>query len=86
MYNIPDAVREILVDYDTRIDKPKIEDSDTLNDLSLDSLDHVEVILDLEDDFDIEIPDDSWTALTTVAELIEIVRKLIEKDEGIFHG
>ncbi len=39
-----------------RVDKPTVELTDRLEDLGLESLDAVEMIFDLEEKFDIEIP------------------------------
>ena len=46
--------------------------------LGLDSLDGMSIIFDLENAFDIEIPEDAALKATTVGELIEGVRTLID--------
>jgi acyl carrier protein len=43
--------------------------SNFMDDLGADSLDTVELVLTLEDEFDIEIPDDVATELRTVADV-----------------
>ena len=45
-------------------------DSNFINDLGADSLDTVELIMELEKEFNIEIPDDEAEGITTVAEAI----------------
>lgn len=49
-------------------------DSDLAKDFGLDHLDAVEILLDLEDDLNIVIDDDSYE-FTTVRELVDIVSK-----------
>ena len=43
--------------------------SNFINDLGADSLDTVEIVLEIEDEFGIEIPDDVATELHTVADV-----------------
>merc|ERR1712210_12710 len=57
-----------------KIDNDKITlDSHFMKDLGLDSLDHVEVIMAIEDEFGFEIPDDNAERLTTPRKLIRYV-------------
>ncbi|MHB1458885.1 MAG: acyl carrier protein [Armatimonadota bacterium] len=54
------------------------EDEVTLNasfvdDLSADSLDVVELVMGLEEEFDIEIPDEDAEKITTVAEAVNYI-------------
>ena len=57
-----------------KIDNSKITlDSHFMKDLGLDSLDHVEVIMAIEDEFGFEIPDDNAERLTTPKKLIRYV-------------
>ncbi len=44
-----------------------------IEDLGADSLDIVELIMDLEDEFDLEIPDEEAEKLTTVGEAIKYI-------------
>lgn len=65
-----------------RVDRPKIELSDRLEDLGLESLDAVEMIFDLEEKFDIQIPynaNSSRTEFDTVGEVIDAIKKLVDK-------
>ena len=48
-------------------------DSHFINDLGLDSLDHVEVIMAMEDEFGFEIPDDHAEKLLTPAKIVQYV-------------
>ena len=48
-------------------------DSHFMKDLGLDSLDHVEVIMAMEDEFGFEIPDDQAEKLLTPAKIVQYV-------------
>ena len=54
------------------VDKDKIKrESNFVNDLGADSLDTVELVMELEEEFDISIPDDAAEKIQTVGEAIE---------------
>ena len=48
-------------------------DAHFLKDLGLDSLDHVEIIMAVEDEFGFEIPDDNGERLLTPRKIIQYV-------------
>ena len=57
------------------VDKEKIKtDSNFVNDLGADSLDTVELVMELEEEFDINIPDDAAEKIQTVGEAIEHIQ------------
>ncbi len=65
-----------------RVDKPTVELSDRLVDLGLESLDAVEMIFDLEEKFDVQIPYNANTAnvrteFETVGDVVAAVEKLM---------
>lgn len=92
-----DYIRErillVLRLYD-KIDPDKLTlDSHFYNDLGLDSLDHVEVIMSIEDEFQFEIPDVDAEKLNTPRELLkyisikeEIYPELEHHDDDHGHG
>ena len=49
-------------------------DSSFVDDLGADSLDTVELVMALEEEFDTEIPDDEAEKITTVKQAIEFVK------------
>ena len=56
----------------------KIESTaDLLVDLGLDSLDRVEIIVELEKEFDISIPDEKTDKCYTVGDIYTIVEELV---------
>lgn len=65
-----------------RVDRPKVELSDRLEALGLESLDAVEMIFDLEEKFDIQIPynaNSSRSEFGTVGEIVDAIKKLVDK-------
>ena len=58
------------------VDKDKIKrESNFVNDLGADSLDTVELVMELEEEFDINIPDDAAEKIQTVGEAIDHIEK-----------
>lgn len=53
-----------------------------IDDLKADSLDLVELVMDIEQTFDVEIPDEDFGKFATVAELITYIEKKIEKKKA----
>ncbi len=61
------------------IEKSKISrDSNFLEDLGADSLDTVELVMEMEEEFDIEIPDEDANELRTVNDVIEYLEDKVE--------
>ncbi|XP_034111460.1 acyl carrier protein, mitochondrial isoform X1 [Drosophila sulfurigaster albostrigata] len=70
---INERVLLVLKLYD-KVDPSKLNvDSHFINDLGLDSLDHVEVIMAMEDEFGFEIPDSDAEKLLKPADIIKYV-------------
>ena len=49
------------------------ENTDIVNDLGADSLDVVDLVMTLEDEFGIEVPDDAIESLRTVGDVVNFV-------------
>ena len=57
------------------IDEEEIKmESSFINDLGADSLDIVELIMALEEEYDIEIPDEDVEKIVTVGDIVEYVK------------
>jgi acyl carrier protein len=74
-------IREVVaLQFDIKLDEIKPE-TDFVRDLNADSLDTVEIVMMVEDRFDIMIPDDDATNLLTISRVIEYVEKMLA-DKG----
>ena len=57
-------------------DKAKItEETHFVNDLGADSLDTVELVMELEEEFDINIPDDAAEKIQTIGEAVKFIEE-----------
>ncbi len=69
-------VREIIAEQLSIDDEDEISlDSTFINDLGADSLDIVELIMALEEEFGLEIPDEDAEKINTVADVVEYIRE-----------
>ncbi len=58
------------------VDKEKVtRDTSFVNDLGADSLDQVELVMELEEEFDIDIPDDAAEKIQTVGQAIDFIEQ-----------
>ena len=70
-------VKAIIVDK-LGVDESEVtNDASFTNDLGADSLDTVELIMELEKEFDIQIPDDEAEGIATVGDAVSFVEKAI---------
>lgn len=60
------------------IPEEKIDPDKSFQELGIDSLDGINILFALENEFDINIPDDAAKEIKTVRDMIEGVRKLVE--------
>ena len=49
-----------------------------INDLGADSLDTVELVMEFEDEFDVNIPDDEAEKIQTVGDAIKFIKERVE--------
>jgi acyl carrier protein len=72
---VADKVMDIVAEQ-LAVDREKIQPNTSfVNDLGADSLDTVELVMELEDEFDIDIPDDAAEKIQTVGQAIEFIEK-----------
>ena len=70
-----DKVKEVIIDK-LGVEESKISmEAKFIDDLGADSLDTVELIMQFEEEFNIEIPDEDAETLTTVGEAVEYIKK-----------
>ena len=65
-----------------RVEKPAVEMTDKLEDLGLESLDAVEMIFDLEEKFDVQIPynaNNPRTEFNTVGDVVRAIQEIVNK-------
>ena len=73
--NISERVKEIIVKH-LEVDAEKVTDNASfIDDLKADSLDTVELIMEFEDVFGCEIPDDAAEKLRTVKDVIAYIEE-----------
>ena len=73
MSDISEKVKAIIVDK-LGVDENEVtNEASFTNDLGADSLDTVELIMELEKEFDIQIPDDKAEAIATVGDAIDFI-------------
>ena len=75
-----DKVCDIIVEK-LNLDKSEIKEQATLENLGADSLDLVEIVMKLEEEFGVEINDEDAEKLTNVAEVVDYIQKLRTKSE-----
>lgn len=56
------------------------DDTSFVNDLGADSLDFVEMVMELEDEFDIKIPEDNADKIQTVGDAVSFILSESAKD------
>ena len=70
-----DKVKDVIVDK-LGVEEDTIKsEAHFVNDLGADSLDTVELIMEFEEEFGIEIPDDDAEKITTVGSAVEYIEK-----------
>ncbi len=75
MSSVEEQVKNI-VSEQLGVEKEKItRESNFVNDLGADSLDTVELVMELEEEFDISIPEDAAEKIQTVGEAISHIEK-----------
>jgi acyl carrier protein len=80
--SVEEKVKEIIAEQ-LGVKKEEIKsESSFIDDLGADSLDTVEVVMALEEEFGIEIPDEDAEKITTVGEAIKYIDTKIKKKES----
>ncbi len=74
MSSIEERVKKIVVEQLGVSDDQVTSDASFVDDLGADSLDTVELVMALEEEFDTEIPDDEAEKITTVKQAITFIQ------------
>jgi len=76
MSDVSEKVKAIIVDK-LGVDESEVtKEASFTNDLGADSLDTVELIMEFEKEFDIQIPDDKAEAIATVGDAVSFIEGL----------
>jgi len=77
--NLEERVKKIITEQ-LAVDSSEVTDeAKFVEDLGADSLDTVELVMALEEEFDIEIPDEDAEKIRTVKEAIEYIKDKVAK-------
>lgn len=74
-----EKITSILVKYTEYPLEAMKEDTSLMTDIAINSLDYVKVIMELEDEFDIEVPENMISQINTIGELTEYIQELVEE-------
>ena len=73
MSSIEERVRKIVVEQLGVTEDQVTLEASFVDDLGADSLDTVELVMELEEEFEIDIPDDAAAKIQTVGEAVEFI-------------
>ena len=73
MSKIPDKVKGIIIEQLGVTDDQVTEEASFVDDLGADSLDQMELVMALEEEFGVEIPDEDAEKITRVREAISYI-------------
>jgi len=79
MSTVEDKIRKIICEQLDVPEKDVVPEASFVDDLGADSLDQVELIMAMEEKFDVSIPDEDAEKIGTVQDAINYIKKAIEK-------
>ena len=77
MADVVEKVKKIICEQLDVLEKSVVPGASFIDDLGADSLDQVELIMAMEEEFDISIPDDDAEKIGTVQDAIAYVKKAL---------
>ena len=79
--NIPNRAKRIIAER-LKVSEDQIaDDTNMARDLGMDSLAGVEIVMDLEEEFGVEIPDTDAERLTTFKQAIDYIQKKLTQEK-----
>jgi acyl carrier protein len=86
MASVEERVKEIIIDQLGVDAKEVTAEASFIEDLGADSLDTVELVMALEEEFGVEIPDEDAEKISTVGEAISYIQEHAEVQEYVVPG
>ena len=77
-----DKVKEIIVEQLGVAENTVTMEASFIDDLGADSLDIVELIMALEEEFDLEIPDGDAEKIVSVSDVVDYIKENVQKKKG----
>ncbi len=77
---IGDRIQEIIIKQFVESEKTVTLESSFVNDLGTDSLDIVELVMELEDEFNVSIPDEDAEKIQTVGAAVKYIKEHTQKN------
>ncbi|MGX8773492.1 MAG: acyl carrier protein [Bacillota bacterium] len=74
---ILEKIKELVMDQTGASGEELSMDTSLVNDLEADSLDAVEIIMAIEEEFDIEIPDEDAEKFLTIRDMVEYLERTV---------
>jgi acyl carrier protein len=78
MADVEEKVKKLICEQLDVSEEDVVLDASFVDDLGADSLDQVELIMAMEEEFDLSIPDEDAEKITTVKDAIEYIKKGID--------
>ncbi len=75
MADVEEKIKKIICEQLDVSEDDVVLDASFVDDLGADSLDQVELIMAMEEEFDLSIPDEDAEKITTVKDAIEYIKK-----------
>jgi acyl carrier protein len=80
--SIEERLKEILIKQFGEGEKTVTLETSFVNDLGADSLDIVELVMELEDEFDVSIPDEDAEKMQTVGDAVKYINEHTQKNSA----
>jgi acyl carrier protein len=78
MANVEEKIKKIICEQLDVAESEVVPTASFVDDLGADSLDQVELIMAMEEEFDVSIPDEDAEKISTVQDAIEYIKKSME--------
>lgn len=82
MSTVQERVRKIVIEQLGVTEEEVTNDASFVDDLGADSLDTVELVMALEEEFETDIPDERAEKITTIQEAIDYIESNLDKEKA----